>query len=211
MNKSPTWAHLKARIDTIDRVGLIGIIRDLYDAAGINRRFLHARFVPTGSTLDEYRRLVRAAVFPDPFCQRPIRLRDATATISEYKRATGDVGGTIDLMLEFVEAGTEQAADLGYGDEPYFGALERKVTEIVRALDTLSDTDRNGRQRDSFDLANMKEQSVGAMATFSRMLRRNCSVARRTLAPIVHEPGVESEIVGRCLPITGKPLVVGED
>ena len=142
MNKSPTWAHVKARIDTIDRVGLIGIIRDLHDAAGVNRRFLHARFVPAGPTLDEYRRLVRAAVFPDPFSQRPIRLRDATATISEYKRATGDVGGTIDLMLEFVEAGTEQAADLGYGDEPYFGALERKVTEIVRALDTLSDTDR---------------------------------------------------------------------
>ena len=143
MNKSPTWAHVKARIDTIDRVGLIGIIRDLYDAAGVNRRFLHARFVPTRPTLDEYRRLVRAAVFPDPFSQRPIRLRDATATISEYKRATGDVGGTIDLMLEFVEAGTEQAADLGYGDEPYFSALERKVTEIVRALDTLSDTERN--------------------------------------------------------------------
>ena len=67
------------------------------------------------------------------------------------------------------------------------------------------------RQRDSFDLANIKEQSVGAMATFSRMLRRNCSIATRTLAPIVHARGVESEIVGRCLPITESRLVVGEE
>jgi hypothetical protein len=57
--------------------------------------------------LEEYRRLVRAAVFPDPFSQRPIRLRDGTTTIAEYKRATGDLAGTVDLMQEFVEDGTQ--------------------------------------------------------------------------------------------------------
>jgi hypothetical protein len=45
-------------------------------------------------------------------------------------------------MLEFVEAGTEQAADLGYGDDGYFGALERKVKDVVQALDGLSESDR---------------------------------------------------------------------
>jgi hypothetical protein len=92
--------------------------------------------------LEEYRRLVRAAVFPDPFSQRPIRLRDGTATIAEYKRATGDLAGTVDLMLEFVEAGTEQAADLGYGEDAYFAALERKVKEVVQSLDSLAEADR---------------------------------------------------------------------
>jgi hypothetical protein len=35
------------------------------------------------------------------------------------------------IMVEFVEAGTEQAADLGWGDDAYFSALERKVKEAV--------------------------------------------------------------------------------
>ena len=106
--KRARWSDVKANLDGLDRPGLVGVIRDLYEASGTNRRFLHARFVPAASTLDEYRRLVQVAVFPDPLSQRPIRLRDATETITEYKRSTGDLAGTIDLMLTFVEAGTEQ-------------------------------------------------------------------------------------------------------
>jgi hypothetical protein len=139
--KSPRWSDVKASLDKMDRVGLMALIRDLYDVDGLNRRVLHARFAANTTTVDQYRRLVRAAVFPDPLSQRPIRLRDATATIREYSRATGDVPGTIDLMLEFVEAGTEQAVDLGYGDDAYFAALERKVDEILRLLEKLPDTE----------------------------------------------------------------------
>jgi hypothetical protein len=142
--RSATWAQVKARLDGMDRAGLLGVIRNLYEATEANRRFLHARFVPAASALEEYRRLVRTAVFPDPFSQRPIRLRDATATITEYKRATGDLAGTVDLMLEFIEAGTEQAADLGYGEDAYFAALERKVKEVVQSLNTLAEADRDG-------------------------------------------------------------------
>jgi hypothetical protein len=140
--KRPMWRDVKAQLTMMDRVGLIALIRDLYKVDPLNRRVLHARFAPNGTTIDQYRRLVRAALFPDPLSQRPIRLRDAAATIREYTRATADVSGTIDLMLEFVEAGTEQAADLGYGDGAYFTALERKVNEIVRLLDQLPNGER---------------------------------------------------------------------
>ena len=140
--KPATWVDVKASLGGMDRPGLLGVIRDLYKANNLNRRFLHARFVPAAPVLEEYRRLVRDAVFPDPFSQRPIRLRDGTATITEYKRASGDLGGTVDLMLEHVEAGTEQAADLGYGEDAYFAALERKVKEIVQSLDALAEADR---------------------------------------------------------------------
>lgn len=57
--------------------------------------------------------------------------------ITDYKRSTGDLVGVVDLLLTFVEAGTEQAADLGYGDEAYFSTLERKVEETVSMLDGL--------------------------------------------------------------------------
>jgi hypothetical protein len=46
-------------------------------------------------------------------------------------------------MLTFVEAGTEQAADLGAGDESYFAALEHKVDAIVQTFSSLSTQDRD--------------------------------------------------------------------
>jgi hypothetical protein len=111
--KPATWADVKGSLGRMDRAGLVGVIRDLYDASSVNRRFLHARFMPAAPVLEEYRRLVRDAVFPDPLSQRPIRLHDATATITEYKRATGDLGGTVDLMLEFVGGGNGTGGGLG--------------------------------------------------------------------------------------------------
>ena len=135
--KPASWSNVKAGLGSLDRAGLVGVIRDLYDASSSNRRFLQARFVPAAGTLDQYRRLVAAAVFPDPLSQRPIRLRDASAAIRDYKRSTGDLAGVVDLLLTFLEAGTEQAADLGYGDDAYFGTLERKATEAVSMLETL--------------------------------------------------------------------------
>jgi len=82
--------------------------------------------------------LVADAVYPDPFSRRRVSLRDATTAITEYRRSTGDVPGTVDLMLTFIESGTEQAADLGYGDEAYFSALERKLDAIAKAWADLS-------------------------------------------------------------------------
>jgi hypothetical protein len=135
--KPASWSKVKASLGSMDRAGLVGVIHDLYETSGANRRFLHARFVPAAATLDEYRKLVGTAVFPDPLSQRPIRLRDASTAIADYKRSTGDLAGVVDLLLTFVEAGTEQAADLGYGDETYFVTLERKVTEAVSMLEAL--------------------------------------------------------------------------
>jgi len=71
----PTWARVKASLDTMDRVGLIALIHDLYEIDDLNRRVLHERFVPNGATFQRYRGLVRAAVFPDPLSNRPIRRR----------------------------------------------------------------------------------------------------------------------------------------
>jgi hypothetical protein len=35
-------------------------------------------------------------------------------------------------MLTFIEAGTAQAADLGYGDEAYFDALQIRLDPVAR-------------------------------------------------------------------------------
>lgn len=101
------WSEVKARLEALDRKGLVSLLGDLYDANVANRRFLHSRLTP------------------------------GSRAIEEYRRSTGDVSGTVDLMLTFVEAGTEQAADLGYGDDAYFNALQIRLDAVAKAFDTL--------------------------------------------------------------------------
>lgn len=143
-----TWSEVKARLQTFDREGLVSLVADLYDASAANRRFLHSRLTPGSSTVEEYRRVVADAIYPDPFSTRRVSIRDAAAAITAYQRATADASGTVDLMLTCVEAGTEQAADLGYGDEAYFNALENRLHAVAKAFDTLpADVRANARAR----------------------------------------------------------------
>lgn len=132
------WAAVRKKLDAFDRVGLLALVHDLYVANPSNRRFLEARLLSSSTSLEKYRRLVADAVYPDPLSRRQISVRDATATITEYRRSTGDIAGTVDLMLTFLEAGTEQAADLGYGDDSYFSALERKLDAVAKSWSDLS-------------------------------------------------------------------------
>ena len=132
-----TWSEVKARLEALDRKGLVSLLGDLYDANVANRRFLHSRLTPGTRAIEEYRRLVAAAIYPDPYSKRRVSVRDAAAAIVEYRRSTGDAAGTVDLMLTFVEAGTEQAADLGYGDEAYFDALQIRLDAVAKEFETL--------------------------------------------------------------------------
>lgn len=116
------WSEVKVRLEALDRKSLVSLLGDLYDASVANRRFLH-------------RRLVADAIYPDPFSKRRVSVRDAAAAIAEYRRSTGDASGTVDLMLTVVEAGTEQAADLGYGDEAYFDALQIRLDAVAKEVD----------------------------------------------------------------------------
>jgi len=128
-----TWSEVKARLQTFDREGLVSLVADLYDARAANRRFLHSRLSPGSGTVEEYRRLVADAIYPDPFSTRRVSIRDAAAAITDYQRATGDPSGTVDLMLTFVEAGTEQAVDLGYGDDDATAAVAALAGRIRSA------------------------------------------------------------------------------
>jgi hypothetical protein len=63
-------------------------------------------------------------------------------------------------MLTFVEAGTEQAADLGYGDEAYFNALQIRLDAVAKAFDTLP-ADVRAQVRVRLGRIQMRAQDVG--------------------------------------------------
>jgi hypothetical protein len=154
------WGAVRKKLDAFDRAGLLALVRDLHNANASNRRFLEARLLSSSTSLEKYRRLVADAIYPDPLSQRQVSIRDATAAITEYRRSTGDLTGTVDLMLTFLEAGIEQAVDLGYGDAPYFSALERKLDAVAKSWPDLPpDARKDAAER--LDWVRRRAQKIG--------------------------------------------------
>jgi hypothetical protein len=54
--RQPSWANVKAKLEGLDRKGLVGLVHDLYEANTANRRFLQARLVPSTSAVEKYLR-----------------------------------------------------------------------------------------------------------------------------------------------------------
>jgi len=158
--KRRKWSDVKVRLEAFDQKGLVSLLGELYAASVANRRFLHSRLTPGSRAIEEYRQLVADAIYPDPFSKRRVSIRDAAAAIVEYRRSTGDAAGTIDLTLTFVEAGTEQAADLGYGDEAYFDALQIRLDAVAKEFDALP-VDVRAEVRARLGRIRMRAQDVG--------------------------------------------------
>jgi hypothetical protein len=134
MTRDTGWGPIKAKLKGLSAADLVTLIRDIYQASPENRHFLRGRLAPTAAHLEGYRGRVVDAVYPDPFSRRPVRIGEAERLIRHYRLSTGDETGAVDLMVSLVEAGTEQAVDLGFGDdESYFASLERVLEGVMKA------------------------------------------------------------------------------
>jgi len=137
MTRDAGWSAIKAKLKGFSASELVNLVRDLYQASPENRQFLRGRLLHSAADLERYRSQVTDAVFPDPFSRKPVRVGEAERLIRHYRLSTDDESGAVDLMLALVEAGTEQAVDLGYANEAYFASLERVLEGVVKALPSL--------------------------------------------------------------------------
>ena len=139
---TPTWTDIRRKLGQTDTDYVIGIVKALFDFSKENRTFLASRLFPEtdwSALLEKYRKQVREAVFPDP--PRQIRLGDARKAISAYKKATSDLAGTAELMLVFVESGTECASSYGVDYESFYNSL---ISMLNNLLDVLCDEHNRG-------------------------------------------------------------------
>jgi hypothetical protein len=142
MTQETGWGAIKAKLKGFSASDLVSLMRDLYQASPENRQFLRARLLHSPADLERYRRQVTDAVFPDPFSSKPVRVGEAERLIRHYRLSTGDEAGVVELMLALVEAGTEQAVDLGYANEAYFATLARVLDSVVGALPSVPESTR---------------------------------------------------------------------
>ena len=115
---------------------LIGLIKELYEASPENQLFLQSKLLGSAdieSVLKPYReRIVRQFNMRrgDP----RLDLKEARAAIREFKKATGSVAGTIELMLTYVEYGTSFAAEYGEATSTLFSSLTSVYEEMTDLL-----------------------------------------------------------------------------
>jgi len=124
--KSTGWQNVRRQLDDWSKPALIALVKDLYDASPDNRDFLLARFQAeetTGIAL-EYRRKIVEQFFPTRGFGK-LKLAEARKAIRDYRKATGNLIGTIDLMLTYVRTAPSSRINLATSTSPFTTAWSR--------------------------------------------------------------------------------------
>lgn len=138
----PTWTDVKAKLASFDRLGLLGLIQDLYAAHKDNQTFLHARFGLGEDILKPYKEVLDRWLWPDVLRNQDTSVVKAKQAISSFKKAVGDLAGLAELMVFYCERAAGFCNDVGYQDEAYFDALVRMFEQALKTIAQLSASDR---------------------------------------------------------------------
>jgi hypothetical protein len=139
----PTWTDVKAELESFDRLGLLGLIQDLYTAHKDNQTFLHTRFGLGEDVLKPYKEMLDRWLWPDVLRNQDTSVVKAKRAIASYRKAVGEPVGLAELMVFYCERAAGFCSDIGYQDDGYFDALVRMFEQALKAIAQLSTSDRN--------------------------------------------------------------------
>jgi hypothetical protein len=139
----PKWADVKAKLASLDKMGIIGLVQDLYAAHKDNQTFLHTRFGLGEDVLEPYKETLDRWLWPDPLRNQDVSVAKAKQAISIYRKAVGEPVGLAELMVYFCENAAGFSNDVGYQDEGYFNALVNMFEQAIRITRQLSAGDRD--------------------------------------------------------------------
>lgn len=134
--KSTKWLEIRKVLSKCSERDLIGLVGDLYALSQSNKDFLEARFIKNDKVLARYKDLIKKYIAPsEPWKNHQrISLKDAKKAISDYKKATDDTLGLIDLMVCYVEYGTDFLCEFGDMYEQYYCSLESVFSNILKLM-----------------------------------------------------------------------------
>lgn len=128
------WHGLRAALAAQSSAELVNLVRDLHDLSQEKREFLNTRYFVSADRLGPYKELIEDSLYPDVCSNKPIRILAAKKALGQYTKATNDDAGTLELMVYFVERGTQCAVDLGIDDEAFYSAMESMFGRVLKTL-----------------------------------------------------------------------------
>lgn len=139
----PRWTDVKAKLTSLDRIGLIGLVQDLYALHKDNQTFLHTRFGLGKDVLKPYKETLDRWLWPDVMRNQDISVAKAKQAISSYRKAVGEPAGLAELMVSYCENAAGFSNDVGYQDEGHFDALVHMFEQALKVTRKLSAADRD--------------------------------------------------------------------
>ena len=130
------WSAVRQRLGTWGKPALLALVKDLYDTAAENRDFIQARCQAEaggGEVLEKYRRKIVEQFFPARG-EGKLKLGEARKAIRDYRKATGNLPGTVELLMTYVENGVKFTHEYGDIDERFYGSVESALDELAALL-----------------------------------------------------------------------------
>ena len=138
--KKPTkpggWSALRRHLATWEKPALLALVKDLYETAAENHDFIQARCQTGesgGEILEKYRHKIVEQFYPARG-EAKLKLGDARKAIRDYRKATGNLPGTVELLMTYVENGAEFTHEYGDIDERFYSSIESALDELVALL-----------------------------------------------------------------------------
>ena len=134
--KSGSWSKLRQHLATLDKPALLALVKDLYEAAAGNRDFIQARCQAGesgGEILEKYRGKIVEQFYPARG-EAKLKLGEARKAINDYRKATGNLTGTAELLMTYVEQGAEFTHEYGDIDERFYSSIESALDELAALL-----------------------------------------------------------------------------
>lgn len=134
--KQRSWSAVRRQLATWDKPALLMLVKDLYEAGEVNRDFIHARCQAgetDGEALEAYRDRIVEQFFPLQGFGK-LKLGEARKAIRDYRKATGNVAGVAELLMTYVEQGTEFTREFGDIDERFYDSVESVLSELAKLL-----------------------------------------------------------------------------
>ncbi|WP_440955251.1 hypothetical protein ACSAZK_17255 [Methanosarcina sp. Mfa9] len=134
---SVKWSEVKNSLKTLDKKELIDLIRDLYRHSTENRRIIISRQPEEKKSdwvLESFQQVIRNEFLSDNDFGG-LRSDVARKAILDYSEGSGDLAGTMELMILFLENVVEFIKEYGDIDEEFYDAgyeMLRKFSELLK-------------------------------------------------------------------------------
>lgn len=134
--KRASWATVRPALESLDKPALLALLKDLHAASEPARDLIDSRFAPAGSgaaILEKARQKVVEQFFPKRGFGK-LKLAEARKAIRDYQKTTGNIPGTAELLLTYVENGARFTAEYGDIDERFYSSIESALEELAKLL-----------------------------------------------------------------------------
>jgi hypothetical protein len=130
------WSDIKRQLQLLEEAELLALIQGLFKLSVENRAFLASHLLGASAgqaLLEPYRERIERAFYTRS--GRPqLKLSEGRKAIREYQSATDDPAGSLELMITFVETGTQFTSEFGDIDEAFYNNLSSVLHEMDQIL-----------------------------------------------------------------------------